>query len=61
MSGSCVNCERGGSLLGAAWSIVMAAYENGFDVLLMEMLELFCHERSGGIAGEDAIVEVSAD
>src|SRR5437667_6551585 len=35
VSGSCVHCKRGGSLLCAAWRIVVAAYEDGFDILLM--------------------------
>src|SRR2546425_9333538 len=61
VSGPCMNSERGCALLCAAWSIVVAAYKNGFDVLLMQTLELFCNERSCRIAGENAIVEISTD
>ncbi len=61
MSGPCVNGERGGTLLNAAWSIVVAAYKNGFDVLLMKTPEVFCYERPRRIAGQNAIIEISTD
>lgn len=50
MAGPRVYCEGGYSLLDAPWSIMVAAYEQDFDLFLIEAFELFCHEGPGGVA-----------